>query len=204
MKSFKKKEKIHRCIYYFVIISLILAQVGYEFAWNAKKYKLINYIAFSIDAIYLFALIISFFRVHRFMLKFHNQKFSGKLRVALWVYFSFIFLMDLGLILVSIQNNYFTGTALTMYLGNVGFFTYPFLQVIGICIFKSSKDPVSNVSSLGYLKLVSRNQRATSRNYNGFIKDESIEKTEHKTQIMQEFVRNQSPLSSFHSRKSSK
>ena len=79
-----------------------MAQVGYDFAWNNKKYKLVDDIAFTIDTIYLTVLIISFFRVHKFMLKFHNQKFSGKLRVALWVYFSFIFLMDLGLMLVSI------------------------------------------------------------------------------------------------------
>ena len=117
------------------------------------------------------------------MLKYHYQKFSGNLRTALWVYFSFTVIMDLGLLVTSVQTN-FGFKVYDAYLSNIGFFTFPFLQVIGICIFKSSKDPVSNVSALSYLKLVSRNQHPTSKNFNQFIKDETIESVEHKTQLM--------------------
>ena len=37
------------------------------------------------------------------------------------------------------------------------FVTFPFIQSFGICVFKSSYDPLSNVSALDYLRIVSIN-----------------------------------------------
>ena len=36
-------------------------------------------------------------------------------------------------------------------------FLFPFIQAIGVCLLKSSYDPMSNISALDYLKLVSEN-----------------------------------------------
>jgi hypothetical protein len=51
----------------------------------------------------------------------------------------------------------------------------PSLQAIGIIIFKSSTDPLSNVSSVSYLKLVSINQVPTKSYWNSMIKQETVE-----------------------------
>ena len=44
-----------------------------------------------------------------------------------------------------------------VYINATGKNLFPFIQAIGICFFKSSTDPLCNVSALSYLKLVSIN-----------------------------------------------
>ena len=52
---------------------------------------------------------------------------------------------------------------------------YPALKVFGISLLKSSTDPLSNVSSLSYLKLVSINQVPTESYWSSMIKEETLE-----------------------------
>ena len=61
---------------------------------------------------------------------------------GLWVIDNVAFLMSIYL-----KYDNYLANSLNLY--------YPFIQAVGVCIFKSSLDPLSNVSALFYLKLVS-------------------------------------------------
>ena len=53
---------------------------------------------------------------------------------------------------------------------------FPFIQALGLVFFKDSKDPLSKISKLDYLKIISINQRAT-KTYKCIKEDEVMKKT---------------------------
>lgn len=58
---------------------------------------------------------------------------------------------------------------------NTCFVIFPCIQVLGLCVFKPSNDPLSNVSALSYLKLVSMNQAPTKSYWDSMCHDEKLE-----------------------------
>ena len=80
---------------------------------------------------------------------------------------------------------------------------YPLIQTVGVCIFKATLDPLSNVSSLNYLRIVSINQIATKSFWPSMITESSFEKTEHQKQIADAFTAKKSNNSSMISSNSS-
>ena len=140
-------------------------------------------------------LLISFFRVRKFFLRFHPDKFEEQ-KIALWVYFVFDFICYVIEISITLVFMFKINDDFDLYVDYIIITIFPFIQAFGICFFKASADPLSNVSTLSYLKLVSINQQPTDSYWASMIKTMGKNAQEsHKKCIIDEYLRKESTLS---------
>jgi hypothetical protein len=127
----------------------------------------------------IMVLLCSFIRVKKLLSKYHPGKFKHQ-RIAIINYFLFDLNIYLTLIILKLLYHFGSKgtdgfTSLYWILAGITYL-FPFIQSFGIFFFKQSIDPLSNVSSLGYLKLVSINQTPTESYWGSMITEETIEK----------------------------
>jgi hypothetical protein len=72
--------------------------------------------------------------------------------------------------------------------------TFPFIQAIGVCLFKSSYDPLSNVSALYYLRIISINQIPTKSYWDSMISEVTVELEKNRKLLVASFLEKESSL----------
>ena len=98
----------------------------------------------------------SFYGIRKLMILYHPEKYKV-IKFALWFYFIFdvlgyvllIVLYTLEALNVDVVDDRYVITAKSL--------LFPSIQAVGVCIFKSSQDPLAKVSALFYHKIVSIN-----------------------------------------------
>jgi hypothetical protein len=95
---------------------------------------------------------------------FHDDKYYEQ-KKALWLYFIFEVLAYTIMlafdILVAVTYESLNEYSLLNLVNLSTHFFFPTIQAVGICFLKDSIDPLSNVSTLSFYKLVSINQIPT-------------------------------------------
>ena len=97
------------------------------------------------------------------------------MKVALWLYYIFDMVGYAVKILIDVLYIFKVTSPYLAYTNDALEFLFPFIQALGICFFKSSTDPLSNISSLVFYKIVSSNQVPTDSYWCSMIKDITIE-----------------------------
>ena len=83
------------------------------------------------------------------------------------------------------------------YIATALLFLFPFIQAIGVVFFKSSLDPLSNISALDFMKLVSENQVPTDSYWDSMVKDITPDSEEDKNTLVEIFMEKISSCSSY-------
>ena len=127
--------------------------------------------------------------------KYHGVMFKEQ-KKPLKIYFVFDIVGYILMIINAVIDIVFPTNVANIYLGAILEIYFPLIQTFGVCYFKATLDPISKVSSLDYLKIVSINQMPTDSFYKSCITENSFAKEEHKREIEQEYMRKKSNASS--------
>ena len=71
------------------------------------------------------------------------------------------------------------------------------MQAMGVCFFKATLDPLSNISAMDHLKLVSDNQVPTSSYLESMVKDKPPGTQEERNHLVDVFLEKESECSSY-------
>ena len=120
---------------------------------------------------------VSFMQVRKLFLKYQEEKYK-EIKTALWLYYCFDMVVYAIIITLIGLRLFGDNSAYLLYIIKAERFLFPFFQALGVCIFKSSMDPLSNISAMDHLKLVSDNQVPTDSYWGSMVKDINLDEEE--------------------------
>ena len=195
--SFERREKTIRKQYGAMVGLNLLLNALYQVAtYTYFLTNLLNNIFnIMITVIPFITLTISYIRLRKYFQLYHEKKFKTQ-KKSFQIYFAFDFVFYSSWILNDVITILFPLWTPNQYFGTILVIYFPVIQAFGICFYKASLDPLSNISSLNYLRIVSINQIPTDSFWPCMITENTFAKQEHKKQVADAYMSKKSNASS--------